>query len=337
MTTDIIRQRHNQYHTSEHVIFDLVRRATGQQASAREKIVRGYDSEVYLVHMRQSSNVVVRIRHHGGAHFADEAWAIGQCREVGVPAPEVLLVDTITIDEHPREVIVQRRVPGRALSEIERDLTPDQRAAAWRQAGAALGAIHSIRVGGFYKRHADGSWDFPNWRSISKQSVIDRAAEKPLLMQAGFRADQVDLLIQMLEAGQALVADEQPVLCHGDFLPGHLFFDQQLSLSGVIDFGEFQGGGPITDFANLSMSCPDVDLAWLQSGYGNPSLFGPAFPAQLRVAKLGMQLGYLAHFIQQGNQQEAAPIIAGLRDSLRETGASSQESERGKDILAPDS
>src|SRR5689334_9065171 len=168
MATDIIRQRHDAYRTSEQVIFDLVKRATGQQAIAREKIVRGYDSEVYIVQTRQSGDVAVRIRHHGGAPFADEAWAIAQCRAVGVPAPEVLLVEIITIAGQPREVMVQRRVPGRALSEIEGDLTPDQRAAVWRQAGAALGAIHSIHVGGFYKRCPDGSWDFPDWESISQ-------------------------------------------------------------------------------------------------------------------------------------------------------------------------
>jgi aminoglycoside phosphotransferase (APT) family kinase protein len=300
------------------LIFDLVRRATGLQATGREKIVRGYDSEVYIVYTRPGDDVVVRIRHHGGAPFADEAWAIGQCRAAGVPAPEVLLVETIAIDEHQRDVMVQRRVVGRALSEIEGQLTPEQRAAIWRQAGAALSAIHSIRVGGFYKRHSDGSWDFPDWKSISERSIIDRTAEKPLLMQAGFRADEVDQLLQMLVDGQALVVDEQPVLCHGDFLPGHLFVDQDLKLCGVIDFGEFQGGGPIVDFANLSMTCPHVDLAWLQAGYGDPKLFDQTFPARLQTAKLGAQLGYLAHYIRQGNTQEAAPLIAGLRESLSE-------------------
>ena len=283
MTTDIVRQRHAAYQTSKQVIFDLVERATGQKATSREKIVRGYDSEVYLVYTRDNNDVVVRIRHHGGAPFADEAWAIAQCRDVGVPAPDVLLVETITIEQHTREVMVQRRVPGRALSEIERELTPEQRAAVWRQAGAALGAIHSIQVGGFYKRRRDGSWDFPDWKSVSEQSIIDRTSEKPLLMQAGFRADEVDQLLQILEAGQALCAGQQPVLCHGDFLPGHLFVDRDLNLCGVIDFGEFQGGGPILDFANLTRSCPDVDLAWLAPDYGNPHLFDGTFPARLLV------------------------------------------------------
>jgi aminoglycoside phosphotransferase (APT) family kinase protein len=319
MTTDIVRQRHAAYGTSEQVIFELVKRATGQQATAREKIVRGYDSEVYLVHTPNNIDTVVRIRHHGGAPFADEAWAIAQCRDVDVPVPDVLLVETIDIDGIKREVMVQRRVPGHALSEIERDLTIEQRAVVWCQAGAALGAIHSIAVGGFYKRHSDGSWDFPTWDSISKQSIIDRASEKPLLLQAGFRNHEVDQLLQRLEAGQALFVGQQPVLCHGDFLPGHLFFDDDLKLCGVIDFGEFQGGGPIVDFANLSMTCPDVDLAWLQSGYGNANLFGQTFPDRLQVAKLGAQIGNLAHFIQQGNAQKVALIAAGLREALRES------------------
>src|SRR5215212_1125483 len=154
MTTDIIRQRHAAYQTPEQVIFDLVKRATGHEATAREKIVCGYDSEVYLVHTRNNSDAVVRIRHHGGAPFADEAWAIAQCRNAGVPVPDVLLVEMLPIEGHTREVMVQRRVPGRALSEIERELTTEQRAEVWRQAGAALGAIHSIHVGGFYKRHS---------------------------------------------------------------------------------------------------------------------------------------------------------------------------------------
>jgi aminoglycoside phosphotransferase (APT) family kinase protein len=319
MTTDIVKQRHAAYQTSEQIIFDLVKRATGQQALAREKIVRGYDSEVYLVHTGNNSDVVVRIRHHGGAPFADEAWAITQCREVGVPAPEVLLVETITIDQQGRDVMVQRRVPGRALSEIERDLTIEQRAAVWRQAGVALGAIHSIAVGGFYKRHSDGSWDFPNWESASKLSNVDRASEKLLLMQAGFSSADVDLMLHILSIDCEQFPIEQPVLCHGDFLPGHLFVDDDLNLCGVIDFGEFQGGGPIGDFANLSMSCPDVDLAWLQSNYPNQALFDDAFSMRLLVAKVGLQKGYLAHYIRQGNQQEAAPIATGLRESLRES------------------
>jgi aminoglycoside phosphotransferase (APT) family kinase protein len=328
MTTTIINQRHAAYQTSEQAIYELVRRATGQEGISREKIVRGYDSEVYLVDTRQGDRFVVRIRHHGGVSFEQEAWAIGRCRAVGVPAPEVLLVETMALDGNTREVMVQRRVPGRALSEIEGDLTPEQRAAVWRQAGAALGAIHSIPVGGFYRRHADGSWDFPDWDSMWQTPTDERASERPQLMQAGFTWADVDLMLDILQVERERFPVEQPVLCHGDLSPGHLFVDDDLNLTGVIDFGEFQGGGPIVDFANLSMSCPNVDLAWLQRGYGNQELFDGAFPTRLLVAKVGQQMGYLAHYIRQGNAEEAAPIAAGLRESLREWRAIEDGAER---------
>jgi aminoglycoside phosphotransferase (APT) family kinase protein len=313
MTTDIIRQRHAAYKTSDHVISEIVKRATGQAVIAQEKLVRGYDNEVYIVQTSASGDFVVRIHHHGGAGFAEEAWAIEQCRGVGVPVAEVLLVEILTIDDQPREVMVQRRVPGRALSEIAPDLQRAKLEHIWQQAGAALGAIHSIRVGGFYKLRSDGHWDFPDWESMAQTG--DRASERPLLLQAGFSDQDVDLMLSIQEQE---LPTRQPVLCHGDFLPGHLFVDDRLHLTGVIDFGEFQGGSPLVDFANLSMDCPDVDLMWLQRGYPNQALFDETFARQLFLIKVSMQMGYLAHYIQQGNAEEAAPIAAGLRASLGE-------------------
>jgi aminoglycoside phosphotransferase (APT) family kinase protein len=316
MITDIIRQRHAAYKTSEHVIADVVKRATGQETTAQEKLVRGYDNEVYIVQTRSGGDFVVRIRHHGGAGFAEEAWAIEQCRGVGVPAPEVYLIEAVTIDDQPREVMVQRRVPGRALSEIAPNLQRGELEHIWQQAGAALGAIHSIAVGGFYKLRPNGRWDFPDWDSMAQTG--DRAAERPLLLQAGFADQDVDLMLSILKVEEQDFTIRQPVLCHGDFLPGHLFVDDQLRLTGVIDFGEFQGGTPLVDFANLSMDCPEVDLGWLQRGYPSQALFDESFARRLLLVKVGMQMGYLAHYIQQGNSEEAAPIATGLRASLRE-------------------
>ncbi|HJZ49461.1 MAG TPA: hypothetical protein VKE41_19925 [Roseiflexaceae bacterium] len=39
---------------------------------------------------------------------------------------------------------------------------------------------------------------------------------------------------------------------------------------------------------------------------------------RLLVAKVGLQMGYLAHYIRLGNSEEAEPIAAGLHESLRE-------------------
>jgi hypothetical protein len=66
------------------------------------------------------------------------------------------------------------------------------------------------------------------------------------------------------------------------------------------------------------MSCPDVDLAWLRRGYGNPQLFDGEFSVRLLATKVGLQIGYLAHYMRQNNPQEAGPVAAGLHESLRE-------------------
>jgi aminoglycoside phosphotransferase (APT) family kinase protein len=315
MTTDIIKQRHAAYKTPDHIISDIVKRATGQAATAQEKLAHGYDNEVYIARTR-AGDFVIRIHHHDGAGFAEEAWAIEQCRAAGVPAPEVCLVETLTLDDRPHEVMVQRRVPGRALSEIAPNLQRAVLEQIWRQAGATLGAIHGIKVGGFYKLRPGGRWDFPDWESMAQAG--DRGSERPLLLRAGFSEQDVDLMLSILKVEEQDFPTRQPVLCHGDFLPKHLFVDDQLRLTGVIDFGDFQGGTPLVDFANLSMSCPDVDLAWLRRGYPNQALFDETFARRLFLTKAGMQMGYLAHYIQQGNAEEAAPIAAGLRASLRE-------------------
>ena len=49
------------------------------------------------------------------------------------------------------------------------------------------------------------------------------------------------------------------------------------------------------------------------------ALFDNAFPMRLQVAKIGQHMGYLAHYIRQGNQQGATPIVAGVREALRES------------------
>ena len=64
------------------------------------------------------------------------------------------------------------------------------------------------------------------------------------------------------------------MLLHGDFTPQHLLFDDALTLSGIIDFGDFQGGTPMVDLNELLNHTARWGLdrqacvAWLREGYG---------------------------------------------------------------------
>lgn len=318
MAQDFLHQRHAAYRTSERDLFDLIRKATGQEASESTRIAQGYDNEVYAVRTQQGDDFILRLRQHGEVSFEQEAWAIAQCRTVGVPVPEILFVATVLIEEQPREAMVQRTLAGTPLSTILRSLATSEQAALFAQAGEALRGIHSIAVGGFWRRHDDGTWDWPNWEQLMQSHLDNRRAERPFLVQSGFTETEIETLYEMMERYQQEAAGRKPILCHGDFLPAHLFVTDDLRLSGVIDFGEFHGGTPLDDFALLYMEHPEVNLAWVQSGYGKADFFQETFPSHLLMHCVGKQVGYLAHYQEQGINDEAASAIKALRRILQE-------------------
>jgi Ser/Thr protein kinase RdoA (MazF antagonist) len=260
--------------------------------------------------------------------YASEVWAIEQCRAAGVPVPDVLLVGTVPVDESEREVMVQRVVPGRPLNEIHGRLSRAELGHVWTQAGEALARIHTIRAGGFYKMRRPGVWDFPDWESVAASAREARRSDLDELQARGYSEADLDALREMLAAGERAFPCHTPSLLHGDFLPGHLFVDDELRLRGVIDFGDFQGGAQIGDLANLRMNEPEVDLGWLREGYGSQETFDEYFERRLLLAGAAIQIGYLAHFLRQGNAEEAAVVDRAIRETVTawrtETGLGAQ-------------
>lgn len=323
MSNDFLRARHAAYATPETVIFDLIKQATGQHALRRLPIVQGYDNQVYLVSTEQQAEFIVRIRQHGSTSYAQEAWAIEQSRLAGAPVPEVLWIGRLPPDHEwadapAREVMVQRKVTGQALSERQNTLTARELAYVWAQVGAALSQIHSVTVGGFYKLNSNGQWDYATYAQIMASHLQARQAETPLLLQCGFSASEIERMLATIVTCTQEFRCEQPVLCHGDLHPHHLFIADNLRLSAIIDFGEFQGGAPTVDFVTLKMEHPAVDWRWLQAGYANKRLFADNFEWQLTLRAIGPQMGYLAYYVQQGNQVEVKKSIQSLRMLLQE-------------------
>jgi Ser/Thr protein kinase RdoA (MazF antagonist) len=78
------------------------------------------------------------------------------------------------------------------------------------------------------------------------------------------------------------------VLCHGDYTPEHWFVDESLKITGIIDFGDMQGGPITTDFAISKMNEPQLDINPLLRGYNgiNNSLFDKDVNQQLDLHTL---------------------------------------------------
>ncbi len=316
MADDFMRALHAGYNTPEGVVFDLVARSTGLHPTGREKIVRGYDHEVYAVATREGSSFIVRIRRFGGVSLGQEAWALERCRRAGVPVAEVFWAGPADLNGRTAEVMVQSRLPGRPLADILATLSREQLGRVLRRAGEILRAIHGIEAGGFYRRHDDGSWDFPDWESVAASAIRDRGAEKPLILQAGFGEADFALMMDALRRARDEFPGRRPVLCHGDFLPGHILVDEDLAITGIIDFGDFQGGLPLHDFAYLSYKEPALDLEPLKAGYADERLFDERFDIGLNLYKVGLQMGYLAHYVKTGNIAAVRFAAGQLRKTL---------------------
>lgn len=317
--TQTIQKLHAEYKTPQSLIFKAVREATKQFPAKREKITRGYANEVYRVTTHEGGRYIVRIRRGGEVPFAQEQWAIDQAHHVGAPVPKVLQVTERIIDGMPRDVMVMEHLPGQPLSELLPSMSPIEKERVFTQAGAALAKIHKIPVGGFYRRHTGGSWDFYDWGAVMDSTWQDRSKEAVLLVNKGvLPQEDVALALFLIKKYRFDFPCAQPVLCHGDFHPEHLLVTEDGNLSGVIDFGEFQGGPPIHDIAYLSIEYPEVDLSWVKAGYGPALWWDDSFPRRLLLHKIILLLGYLAYYVQEGWTEEAEPIWTGLANSLQE-------------------
>ncbi len=265
-----VEWQHAQVSTPRSVLAEVVRRAVGTGIDRVDRIVEGYSNEVYRVRCAEGQDVVVRIRRFDDdtsfATSAGEAGAIERARAAGVPAPEILLLDTVRIDGSEFPVMVQRTVPGRPLGEVINLLSERQRHDVLAEIGGLIARINGV--------HVDDERD---WPTAMAADLANRHAERDKILAGGFSAPQFDRMLDLLEGYVRDFPCEQWVLCHGDLSPKHIFVTGDGSdgaavrVSGIIDFGDWKPGAPVQDLAVLRVRGPRLDLPPLLAGYGAPA------------------------------------------------------------------
>lgn len=290
---------HSQFNTPEEKIFQLVQESTSHVPTKKTKVMKGYENEVYEVETQENHSYIVRIKRDSESNFESEAWAMQQCTEKGIPVPAVLAVGNIAVESGLTEYMVIGKVTGQPFGEIKEKLTAEQVSAVWVKVGEILRQLHTITVSGFYKWHPQSQWDFSTWEKFQNSNIADRSQESPWLLQAGFTEQDIQKMIHFLEMYRDEFTCDQPVLCHGDLLQEHVFVDDQLNLTGIIDFGMMQGNHPIHDFSRLYMDSRFRYLEELKKGYGASDLFDDSFEQRLLLHTLGLQIGNLAYYMQR--------------------------------------
>lgn len=300
--------------TPRPVLADVVRRAVGAEIVRVDRILEGYSNEVYRVRATDDQDLVVRILRYDDdispSASGGEARAIDLARAAGVPAPEILLLDTIEIDGREFPVMVQRTVPGLPLSEVIDRLSELQLQQVLTRLGELIARLNGIRV----QSELD-------WPTTMAAVLADRCADRARVLAGGFSTTEFDRIMELLAGYVRDFPVSDWVLCHGDLSGKHIFVTGDgegsiIQVSGMIDFGDWKPGAPVHDLAVLRSREPRLDLSPLLIGYGAPT--DQAYRRRLDLHTLLITLGSLTFGVDQNDRVGIARSGRQVRSLLRD-------------------
>ena len=307
-----LHELHARFGAPRDRIISCVEHETGRFVEALERVVNGYDNEVYRVGLAGAETVYLRIRRFGEGDFDGEVWAMVRARQAGVPVPEVVSVDRMLTDDGERSVMIVRTAAGRALETMS---SPDDRRAALVDLGRTLRQLHAIPTPGMWRPDGNGRWLSVD--ALRAGFVRDRQGEREHLVRAGLGGAEIEQTYRVLEEfpGRLPVV---PVLCHGDLNRGHIFVDDDRRVSCLIDWGMWHGGSVEGEFAGLWKTVGLDGLEHVLRGHGEQTTTDTVFRGTIAKALVQQQIGHIAHHAMIGDSHGVRRNVGFLRQGLAE-------------------
>ncbi len=296
-----LEDKHSRLNTPPELIDQMVKKAIGSVPLSTRKLILGEVNEVYEAAGPDGKFVIVRISRRNYPEFESERWAIEQCLKVGVPAPKVLLVDSIINGEEKLAVSVEDRLKGEPLNSLHDQLRQSELESLVKNAGEILGKIHSVKTTKYGHVNSLGVGLDDKWTETMLR------AEKDLdkLYNAAARTDVpknlIDKALEILRDNVPLYERATPHLLHTDYGPKHILVDSG-KISGILDFEGCKSGDPVWDFAWWDFfQTPRLPTQWLKEGYGDKNVFNADFNKRLLLVRLNLGLSLLEYYESEKN------------------------------------
>lgn len=304
----------------EKILKELLRKIGDTTTSIFSKLNEGYENEVYDV-KTEKDEYIIRLKRKGGTSFLQEVWAIEQARATGIPVASILLLTKISEGKEETEVMIQNKIRGKILENIKDELSDDEIKAIAQSAGSILRKLHAIKVYGFGERQDNDTWQFADWETYTQNFIDERRKEKELVLLAGVTDNEFKKSITCLENWTTSSSFTEPVLCHGDYMPRHIFVDNKFKVSGIIDFGLFRGNIPLLDIAYFGFCSPNQFTESFINGYESNEKQREKLEHDLLFQKIAMiikQIGRLAHPYRRTKSLAEIPVwVEHLRENLK--------------------
>jgi aminoglycoside phosphotransferase (APT) family kinase protein len=260
---------------------DVVWRATGARPVRLIPIPTVPDTIVYEAQLPAGAVIFKAIDPDGRDPdgIGLEAWMYEQVRALGVPAPQVLAVDT-SHSLLPASYFVMEKAHGQPLNSVPAAQQP----ALLRQVGAYLQRIHCVHVEQFgwldeqhYRQYhamqgSDATWRTAILKDIPASLAYFEAtnAVEPSAMCAIERVlDLANSMLQPITDGRLL---------HGDLGGLHVWVDPERSaVTSFVDFGERSAGDPIWDIMRFEWEGVRLLIEGYELDASEQARFWPTF------------------------------------------------------------
>ena len=221
---DYVLNLHKQFNFPLEILSDYIYKHTNIKIYDFKKIANGIECEVYDI-----GQYMAKIRRKGEVPFDCIKWAVDKCKEYGIKVPNIIHCAKISDKVSDFDIIIEEKIQGQSI-------TPDL----YEEAGIELRKIHNITVNGFWKMYEPGEFYIDingdkkggdDGYNASLRDILKYLRDENICDSAN-----INYIEQILyQRGNIKIS---PVLCHGDYHPGHILGGEHIT--GIIDFGDFQ-------------------------------------------------------------------------------------------------
>lgn len=274
----------------------------GEQVETMERLNKGEANVVYDLTTPTGEYIAkVSPKTRGWQRFAVEAWAYDQCREVGVPTPEVVALD-VSQGVFPEAYLLMKKLPGADGASLS--LSPEERLGYAQQLGEIYRKIHSIKLHGVGTLVPDGD-SYRGEHDTQHSRLLHKLTTGGPSQSTGSKYEPV------LTAVQEFIIQHQDLLSLPPGTASLIHYDLSTSLKnvlmengrivGVVDLENARAGDPAEEFAYADFWAKGdkATLAALRKGYSELVDDERTFQLKLALYELTLALTLIPYYLDR--------------------------------------
>jgi aminoglycoside phosphotransferase (APT) family kinase protein len=309
-------KKHSAFKTPDKVIDSVVKKSSGSVPVSKKRLIAGEVNEVYDIKTQDGRELIVRISHGSNSDFEQEQWAIKRCRQIGVPVPEILSLESLSVNEKPLSILIERKISGESLNILQNRSSKGLERIV-NEAGKILAKIHIVSTKKFGKINKNGEGKY---QTLADSILKVRNIKKKLLgiaQKVDLKTKFITGAIDIIENNQRLYKETTPHLVHGDFTPDHILVKAG-RVVGILDFENCRSGDSVADFAWWDFFWGKrLPTDWLKKGYQKVGKLGQNYETKLHLHRLSARLWLLDYYYDTSNKIGISEVKRSFEKDLK--------------------